>query len=390
MYYPASQQFDLVRQWALGPTQRQRFLLAGLASPNVVSPPSLTMTMAVTTPTVTSNVTPSVVGIFRPVVGTSTTMWTGRGGAARQVFLAPLSPLSSAAVGKSSSIVFDTIRVLPNSKAPQKALLSYQGAGTFVYPPGLTMSMAPIAPVVNVMSLSLMLSWDDGAWPPDQTFVYTKDLRALQLAPVVVTFVPPTLQMTMTAVAPTVVVSSNTIITPPSLYMTMTALAPTITMIGAPIITPSPLFMTMSVVAPSIAVSNFGVNPPSLSMRMTVVAPYVSVISYITVVPVGRIVIEPKLVGVTEVISPPFDFSKNLQIGETLSTASVGVSVYSGVDPNPSALLSGTPSISGAVVNQSVTGGIVGVIYDIICTATTSLGNTYQLTAYLYVEPPLP
>lgn len=68
-----------------------------------------------------------------------------------------------------------------------------------------------------------------------------------------------------------------------------------------------------------------------------------------------------------------FDFLSDLGVAETLaSTHSVTVSVYSGTDANPSALLSGSTSKSGTVVSQSITGGTAGNIYTLVCSCTTN------------------
>ena len=105
---------------------------------------------------------------------------------------------------------------------------------------------------------------------------------------------------------------------------------------------------------------------------------------------VGRIVTEPKLIGATSQLEPPFDFSLYMDAGETLLTATVVSSVYSGVDPTPSAIRSGSPVIDGNRVDQMMRGGVEGCVYELLCTATTSLGQTLQQSTYFYVEPHLP
>jgi len=49
-------------------------------------------------------------------------------------------------------------------------------------------------------------------------------------------------------------------------------------------------------------------------------------------------------------------------------------------------MLSGPVIISGLTVSQLVTGGIVGVTYDIKCLATTSTGQTLDNCAMVTVE----
>jgi hypothetical protein len=80
------------------------------------------------------------------------------------------------------------------------------------------------------------------------------------------------------------------------------------------------------------------------------------------------------------------DFTSRLQQGETLTGApTVTVTVYSGNDPNPSAMLSGVASISGNFVLQNFQGGISGNIYKIIYGCATSLGQFLELFGYLVV-----
>jgi hypothetical protein len=105
---------------------------------------------------------------------------------------------------------------------------------------------------------------------------------------------------------------------------------------------------------------------------------------------VGRIVTEPKLIGAIAQLTPPFDFSLSLDAGETLLTARVTSTVYTGVDPTPSAIRSGSPVIDGNRVEQVMRGGVEGCVYDLLCTVTTSLGQTLQQATYFYIEPNLP
>lgn len=83
------------------------------------------------------------------------------------------------------------------------------------------------------------------------------------------------------------------------------------------------------------------------------------------------------------------NFISSLQVAETITTASVSASVYSGNDPTPSAILSGSPTISGTTISQLVTGGVLGTIYELLYTANTSLAQSIQISAYLAVIPDL-
>ena len=84
----------------------------------------------------------------------------------------------------------------------------------------------------------------------------------------------------------------------------------------------------------------------------------------------------PKLYGVTKKVT--FNFISELAPGETISTATVAATVWSGNDPTPSGIVSGAASISGTTVTQTITGGVIGTIYKLLCTITTSAGQTLQ------------
>ena len=104
----------------------------------------------------------------------------------------------------------------------------------------------------------------------------------------------------------------------------------------------------------------------------------------------SRIVLPPMLVGAVQNIA--FDFTSLLAAGETLSTQSATATVYSGTDANPSTLVSGSATASGAVVTQLITlaGKPAGTVYELLCTATTSAGQTLKLSAFLASVPALP
>lgn len=99
----------------------------------------------------------------------------------------------------------------------------------------------------------------------------------------------------------------------------------------------------------------------------------------------SRIVQVPKLSG--EIKSYDWDFSSLLDVGETISTKSVTASVYSGTDASPSSIINGSATSSGNIVSQSITGGVVGVIYLLKCQITTSSSQTLQLTSFLAIQP---
>lgn len=80
------------------------------------------------------------------------------------------------------------------------------------------------------------------------------------------------------------------------------------------------------------------------------------------------------------------NFSDRLQFGESINGAAVSVSVFSGTDPNPSAMLSGpaTYDASGNAT-QSLTGGVVGVIYSVSYLVTGTGSHNYVKVGQLAV-----
>lgn len=70
-----------------------------------------------------------------------------------------------------------------------------------------------------------------------------------------------------------------------------------------------------------------------------------------------------------EVLQVTFPYAS--EIGAASITAQVvTVSVVSGTDASPAALLSGSAQVSGSEVRQLVTGGVAGVRYKLHCLAT--------------------
>ncbi len=102
----------------------------------------------------------------------------------------------------------------------------------------------------------------------------------------------------------------------------------------------------------------------------------------------NRVTYNSVLVG--EIAVLPTDFISKLQVGESILSAVATISVYSGIDSNPSAMLAGTPTVSGTVVNTLIAPTVVGCIYEVKILAVTSLGQTLVLTGYLAVVPDLP
>jgi hypothetical protein len=102
----------------------------------------------------------------------------------------------------------------------------------------------------------------------------------------------------------------------------------------------------------------------------------------------GRTIYPPKKLAETVQLAP--NFISALQASETIATAVCTASVFSGTDPNPAAIISGAAAINGTIVTQLVTGGVLGCVYEFLCTVTTSLGQTLGMSGFLAIAPDLP
>ena len=67
-----------------------------------------------------------------------------------------------------------------------------------------------------------------------------------------------------------------------------------------------------------------------------------------------------------------FNYGRILPAGVTIVSAQWFITVIEGTDPNPSAMLSGSPNIIGLKVFQLVIDGLSGVKYCHECRAVTS------------------
>lgn len=69
-----------------------------------------------------------------------------------------------------------------------------------------------------------------------------------------------------------------------------------------------------------------------------------------------------------EQIAVTFDFSAGIIGGETIiGTPTVTASATGGSDTSPSAILSGSPLVSGSLVMQTIVGGVDGSTYKLRC-----------------------
>lgn len=94
---------------------------------------------------------------------------------------------------------------------------------------------------------------------------------------------------------------------------------------------------------------------------------------------------DPKRPDEVEVFA--WDFSRALATGETLAAASVKVVLADdAAEVAIPAMVSGAAGIDGAVVSQLVAGGTDGATYTLLCTVTTSQGQTLVAQRDLLVQ----
>lgn len=99
-----------------------------------------------------------------------------------------------------------------------------------------------------------------------------------------------------------------------------------------------------------------------------------------------RISIPPKSPADTVLVN--FDFTSTLPTGDSVVLAATTVEVWSGVDANPGAIIGATSVANAPIVGQTLTGGVLGVIYVVTVKATTAAGNIISLEAYLAIIRP--
>lgn len=95
-----------------------------------------------------------------------------------------------------------------------------------------------------------------------------------------------------------------------------------------------------------------------------------------------------KLVAETKLYT--FDFTSELPEGETIVSAEVTITTYSGTDAAPDDLVSGVATISGAQVTQLLTGGTLGVLYYAECSVVLSDDQELVQAGYVAVVQPVP
>ena len=89
----------------------------------------------------------------------------------------------------------------------------------------------------------------------------------------------------------------------------------------------------------------------------------------------------------SEIVTETFDFTSRCASTETLSSAVVTSTVYSGEATASALTILGGATISGQQVTQRVGGGSLGVIYYLTCSVVTSTGQTLEISAFLPIVP---
>lgn len=104
----------------------------------------------------------------------------------------------------------------------------------------------------------------------------------------------------------------------------------------------------------------------------------------------NRILVDP--FGVDEQRKVDYDFAAWIPVGVTISSSTAVSSVYSGTDSTPD-IVNGSTSNSGTIVTVTLGGstkkGSVGVIYDVLVTATLSDSQVIPMASYVAFVPDL-
>jgi hypothetical protein len=82
-----------------------------------------------------------------------------------------------------------------------------------------------------------------------------------------------------------------------------------------------------------------------------------------------------------------FDFSTEADDATTLLSPVVTVSLLSGVDPTPSSVKSGSPTLDGKELVQIVVPGVAGCVYKVDAFVQDSSGLRHHMSARMSVVP---
>jgi hypothetical protein len=94
---------------------------------------------------------------------------------------------------------------------------------------------------------------------------------------------------------------------------------------------------------------------------------------------------------VDEILTITFPFQDVLQFGEVVSGAAVVCAAFIGTDVDAQDLVFGAATVTsnGFNVQQVITGGVPGVVYNLLCTANGSDGHVYTKNGKLSVIRPV-
>lgn len=88
-----------------------------------------------------------------------------------------------------------------------------------------------------------------------------------------------------------------------------------------------------------------------------------------------------------ETLVATFDYSAELDAGETIDVAETACTLLSGTDADPAEVLDSAPTIDAGTVLQRLTGGVDGATYTLRCQATLDpTGRILVLAATLPVR----
>lgn len=95
----------------------------------------------------------------------------------------------------------------------------------------------------------------------------------------------------------------------------------------------------------------------------------------------------PKLAGETRIYE--FDATPWYDKGMIPLTMDVSAFAYMGTDEFAQDIVDGGATLKGTMIQQMITGGVVGAIYDVECTVTFTDGQIRQQRAFLAVTKDL-
>ena len=97
-----------------------------------------------------------------------------------------------------------------------------------------------------------------------------------------------------------------------------------------------------------------------------------------------RVILYPK--RASEHGFPPFDFLAKMAPGDVLTAPAIVVTVWSGVDANPTAIWDSTFFTTGSIITPGIQNGVPGVIY-LLKVSCASGGKILVLEGLLAILP---